>query len=172
MCNAARVLTRCALAIALLLPAGCGPCEIAIFDQVFVIDGRTEGGVLPEAGADAGSMSVDCSPYLDACVGQGDCRPACECALTRANRDFRMVIESCAFEPNFPMERNADRNASCTASRASSSERMKRRATRSIMGMCVRTSVSYAPASPSRRSATSDASCRCWTASTRTIIAQ
>ena len=74
-------------------------------------------------------------------------------------------VESCAFDPNLPMERNADTNASCTASRASSSERMKRRATRSIIGMCVRTSVSYAPASPSRSSATSDASCRCCRAS-------
>ena len=100
---AARVATRCALLVALLpLPAGCGPCEIVVYDQVFVIDGRTKGGVLPEAGADAGSMSLDCSPYLDACVRQGDCQPACECALTRANRSFSNVIESCALEPDAP----------------------------------------------------------------------
>jgi hypothetical protein len=101
----ARFSTRCALVIApllLLLPAGCGPCDIPIFDQVFLLDARTEGGVLPEAGSDAGSFTVDCSPHVDACVRDGDCQAACECVLKRAGRDASMVIESCELEPYAP----------------------------------------------------------------------
>ena len=97
-----RVSTLCALVIGALLPAGCGPCEIPVFDQVFLLDARTEAGVLPESGADAGGMSVDCSPYEDACVRDGNCQAACECVLMRAGRDFSMVILSCELEPAAP----------------------------------------------------------------------